>query len=483
MTCGRRGRVLQARGASTLLAGLLLTALSGCKVDSQAFHERIYSCNPNAANPACGTDQNEAPMACVPAYQLGGRNFCATGCDVASEAPDTPAAVCLPSGPRSAGAVSGARLARCTPMEGVNSCQHDELTCLRTDLTADEGVCMTVNSCRSDGDCRDPVRSKCMGELLRQTYGAKSELKADHTYCLQEGCRARRTACSPGETCLRDILPRTSFPPDICVPNCDANGNCPPNYFCYPEIYSKAVPSICIPGLLGLRCRSRLDCLFGECVDSGLAFKVCSVACKADDDCAKFDSEQGTFFCHKQPDKTEGWCTGARAYRGAFCSTTADCLYPGEICARLTTTTALGVCLQTCPTAGRCPVVGGVPHACRPQVNTAGQLAPAELPWVCWPGSFGQLCADDADCLPALTCTSVGASPLAKICTTSCRSDGDCAGNRFASEGHCERGQAEVGICRSPLADGAPCDRSVQCESRKCIGPEGQGRCDVTPAF
>ena len=30
---------------------------------------------------------------------------------------------------------------------------------------------MTVNTCHEDGDCRDPVRSKCMGTLLREAYG------------------------------------------------------------------------------------------------------------------------------------------------------------------------------------------------------------------------------------------------------------------------------------------------------------------------
>jgi hypothetical protein len=475
MTAGRPRAAALIRRTFIAAGALSVLALS-CKVDKDAFHERLYSCNPNAANPACGTDVDDRPLACVPAYQLGGRNFCAAGCDVATEAADTPAAVCLPSGPRSAGPVSGARLPRCNPAQS-NSCNHEELTCLRTDLIADEGVCMTVNACHSDGDCRDPVRAKCMGELLRQTYGEKSQLKADHTYCLQEGCRARRTACSPGETCLRDILPRTSFPPDICVPNCDANGNCPPNYFCYPEVYSKGVPAICIPGLLGLRCRSRLDCMFGDCVENaGLAYKVCSTTCASDADCARFDSEQGTFFCNDR-----GYCVGARAYRGAFCNTSNDCLYPGETCARLTITTALGVCLQGCPAGGRCDSFGGVPHACRPQVDAAGNLALTDPRWVCWPGSFAQLCADDSQCLRGLLCKSIGPTPAAKICTVDCTSDSDCTGNRFTAEGHCD---PALGLCRAPLADGQPCDRALQCESKKCTGAtEGLQRCAETPEF
>jgi hypothetical protein len=96
-------------------------------------------------------------------------------------------------GSEDARAVTGARLPRCNPTVS-GSCNHDELTCLRTDLIVDEGVCMTVNACENDRDCRDPVRSKCMGELVRETYGAKSELKAQNTYCLQSGCKVSGTS-------------------------------------------------------------------------------------------------------------------------------------------------------------------------------------------------------------------------------------------------------------------------------------------------
>jgi hypothetical protein len=192
------------RAAPALLALAGIVWLGGCKVDKEEFHGRLYSCNPNAANPACGTDINEKPMACVPAYQLGGRNFCATGCDAVNEPAEGEGAICLSSGPKAAGAVSGARLPRCNPTT-PGSCNHEELTCLRTDLIVDEGVCMTVNACERDTDCRDPVRAKCMGELVRETYGTKSELKAQNTYCLQSDCKVSGTACSPGEVCLRNV--------------------------------------------------------------------------------------------------------------------------------------------------------------------------------------------------------------------------------------------------------------------------------------
>ncbi len=440
----------------------------GCRVDRDAFYQRVFSCNPNAANPACGTDGDDQPMACVPAYQLGGRNFCAPGCRVETEAAGGEA-VCLPAGPRDHDGTAGARLNRCQPSAAGASCHHDELSCLRTDLIENEGVCMTVNTCLEDRDCRDPVRSKCMGTLLRETY-AQADLATDHSYCLQADCRAHRTACSPGETCMSDVLPASSRPPDICVPNCDANGNCPPNYFCYTSVYSKKLPPICIPGLLGLRCSSDLDCLFGQCTKSADApFKSCSVRCSSDVDCRRYDSVHATFFCN-----SEGWCAGVRATRGTQCDTDADCLYPGELCARITNLLPRGQCLQPCPSR-KCPAYGGVPHACRPQVDTAGALVTEALPWVCWPGFLGQLCADTADCLPGLACLAAGPqAPGVKVCSSPCMSDGDCAASHFSKDGWCD---PAAGICRAPLLEGDRCERPVQCDSRTCNGPTSEKRC------
>ncbi len=455
------------RGLNGVLAALV--PLLACQVDQEAFHRRIFSCNPNAAHPACGTDRDDRPMACVPAYQLGGRNFCAPGCTVDGEAAAGPDAICLAAGPRSGGQAPGARLARCDPSRSPGTCDSEELSCLRTDLLKpDEGVCMTLNTCQEDRDCRDPVRSKCMGTLLRETY-PRAELSTDQTYCLQADCRAHRTACSPGETCMSDVLPASSRPPDICVPNCDANGNCPPNYFCYNRVYSKKLPPICIPGLLGLRCDSNLDCLFGECVKGDAPFKSCSVRCQNDGDCARFDSVHATLFCNEA-----GWCAGVRASRGTQCDGDADCLYPGEICARLTNLLPRGQCLQACPSR-RCPAYGGVPHACRPQVDESGAVQAQTLPWVCWPGFLGQLCFESSDCLRGLGCHPLGpASPGARICSLPCGGDGDCAGSRFSKEGWCDPAGA---ICRAPLLEGEPCERNTQCESRLCQGPMSDKRC------
>ncbi len=467
-------------GPASLLAMIVAVAVgvaAGCQVDREAFHRRLFSCNPSAADPACGTDGDERPMACVAAYQLGGRNFCASGCNPKTAPPDGDGAgICLPSGPRDKGDLSGARLRVCAPEGPGGGCGDEELSCLRTDLLRNEGVCMSITSCARHADCRDPVRSVCMGELLRQTYGDEAGLRADHTYCLQGGCRANRTSCSPGETCLKDVIPRRENPSDICVPNCDANRNCPPNYFCYPELYSAAAPPVCIPGLLGFRCKTRLQCLFGDCADTGAGFSVCALPCEDDRNCEKFDGDHGTFVCAPGADGRK-LCQAPRAYRGGLCTANADCR-PGETCARLRDDLPTGQCLHECGADLSCPAYGGLPHSCLPQI--AGKGNP-----VCWPGQFGVPCRSDDHCLGGLTCRSTDPrDPKAlRICTTGCQRDDDCARDRFAKEGGgwC---QPQLGICLPPLPDDDErCERSEQCESRRCVpAPASKTgrRCDRT---
>ncbi len=434
---------------AALAGGLVALLFSTCRLDSEEFHKKLYTCNPSAADPACGTDGSNTPMACVAAHQLGGRNFCATGCDQKTAPTEGDAAgICLASGPKNAGVLSGAQLRKCDPT-ALNPCGDEQLTCLRTDLIENEGVCMTINPCKTNADCRDPVRSLCMGELIRNVYGDKAGLASDHTYCLQGGCRANRTSCSPGETCLRDIIAPESRPSDICVPNCDSNKNCPPNYFCYSENYGPKAANICIPGLLGLRCRSRLDCLFGDCIPTRVGFNVCSVRCNGQEDCAKYDSEYGAFFCNPG-----GFCMSGRAFTNTSSCDEAikDCL-PDQVCAILPSRPSAGkLCFFPCAKDGSvaCPAYGGVPHACHPLLG------------FCLPGQLGIPCTANEQCFPSLDCRNVG--PISR-CTILCKADEDCRKNRFATEGWCE---ITLGVCLPPLNEGEKCVRPAQCESKSC---------------
>jgi hypothetical protein len=452
--------------ASVPLALLFSFLTIGCTVDKEAFYSRLFSCNPNAADPACGTDVNGAPMSCVAAYQLGGGNFCATGCDRTTAPTDGSGdSVCLASGDPKAGRLSGAALKKCSP-DSASTCGHEELSCLRTDLLENEGVCMNVTPCEQSADCHDPVRATCMGELVRNLYDkAQARMKSDHTYCLQGGCNRTNAACSPGESCLQKLIGRESAPPDICVPNCDSNQNCPPNYFCYRDLYSKPSPAICLPGLMGLRCRTRLDCLFGDCVDTGAGFNVCAIQCEDDTDCGTFDSSQGTFFCSDKGADGKKHCSSIRAFRGSECYKKEDCREK-EVCSRpifRTDPAPYGQCLIECNSDGTCPAFGGVAHACLPQTD------PMAHP-ICWPGHIGIPCRVDSACIKGLSCRpTIPGKP--NICTAICLSDDDCAKNPGAKDflSHNAWCHPDLKLCQPPVKEGGACDRNAQCESSMCL--------------
>jgi len=446
-------------------------SLFGCKVNEDAFQAKLYSCNPSAVDPACGTDTAGGTMSCVPAYQLGGSNFCASSCDAKASA-ESDTAVCVVNGTVTDTAAPGALLAKCRPSDGAAACATAGLSCLRTDLRKDEGVCMTVSPCQTSAECRDPTRATCMSKLLQDTFGDKAEFTADHTYCLQTGCNATGSSCSPGETCLRKELSQASHPPDICVPNCDSNNNCPPNYFCIPALYSRTSPPICIPGLPGFRCKTNLYCLVGDCVESGSNFKYCSTPCMSDEECTKLDSEQETFICSKD----RGYCVGSRVYIGGLCRADADCR-GSEICGFLGSNPKDGNCLLPCATDGSCQTFNNVPAQCIPQTVTATH---PQSPPVCVPSLFGNPCASDAACMGGLTCKPTGApapNPPA-ICSFSCTTDAECGLNRFTKNGYCN---PQGGYCLPPVKDGGKCSADVQCESKSCNA--NSKTCDKSPGW
>jgi hypothetical protein len=492
---------LSSRGCALFVAAIGLFMLSSsCKVDETSFNAKLFVCNPSAVDPACSTDSNGAPMACVPAYQLGGQNFCAASCDrkAGSDGAET---VCMATGAETDIVAPGAVLSKCDPTAGEDVCGNQGLSCLRTDLRSSDGVCLTVSPCQSTADCHDPTRATCMGDLLTTTYGAKAQFQTDHTYCLQSGCNASGSACSPGESCLRKMLSRAALPPDICVPNCDANQNCPPNYFCIPALYSKVSPPICIPGLPGFRCKTKLDCLVGDCVPSGSGFNYCSTSCGSDDDCAEIDSEQETFICNKD----KGQCIGSRVFIGGTCKVDTDCR-GAEICGFTSAGAKDGNCFLPCkapdPGAtspaspyGSCDTISSVPQMCIPQARTA--------PPVCVPTAFGNPCflgnvaagipaSADANCMGGLTCRPVSATT--GICSTICLTDDDCLKNRFSATGYC---QIPGNFCRTPIKDGDACDplatspgglpHNQQCVSKSCIAKPaataGERICDKTPGW
>ena len=421
---------------------LALAALS-CRVDRNAVHEHVYACDPKAVDPGCGTDQSDQDMMCFAGRPLGGTDFCAQRCPDGATAVE--GGLC---------AQSGARLHTCNPANGNADCGDPALGCFRNNVLSDTGVCVTITPCDNDSQCRDPVRSRCAASFVREIYQNPSVFKNDHLWCLQAGCQANRTACSPGESCLRDLIPAAANPPDICVPNCDSNLRCPPAHECYRKTAGPAAPAICIPGLLGFSCDATIDCMMGECVPTGAGrLKVCSTKCNTDADCSKYDGQQGTFICN--PDHQ---CVSPGAFAGIVCKVDGDC-EAGLSCAHVAAD-GTASCLAPCGADGSCAPRGGVPHTCIPRADGKGAA--------CMPGYFGYPCGSDSNCLPGMTCRTA-AEGQPGMCTNLCADDSECGKNRWTAAGYCQEVKAGVSVCLPKRKAGDACEREAQCESKLCL--------------
>jgi hypothetical protein len=284
------------------------------------------------------------------------------------------------------------------------------------------------------------VRSRCATSLVNLVYDNPSSFKNDHLWCLQANCQRNRTNCSPSETCLRDVVSPALNAPDICVPSCDSQLRCPPAHFCFRKVSGPAAPPICVPGLLGFRCDSTLDCMMGECTDTGASFSLCSKSCADDSDCTRYDGQQGKFLCN-----AEHRCMTPEAFRGSPCDKDADCA-GGLTCARNPIDAVQGNCMPPCDAAGRCAARGGIPHVCLP--------FPKGL-HVCYPGYFELPCASDDQCLPGLSCRPLGPE-RPSICTNLCATDDDCLKNRWTKKATCQPlpGMG-IKVCLTPQPVGA----------------------------
>ena len=449
--------------APSLACGALLAFALGCSVDDAAFEARVFECDTAARDPRCGSDASGQPMTCFAASQLDGTDFCTRSCGEPMSLPG--GEVCVQG---------NARLSFCDPADAsdpAGPCGRSDLGCLRTDVTSDEGVCVTMQPCSTDSDCPNPVRSTCAATFLNQLYANNPDLHSDHLYCLQRDCVKGGSSCGPGQSCLPKLVTPAAHPPDICVPNCDSQDRCPPNHFCFRKLSGPGSPPICLPGLLGFLCESDIDCIVGKCVsdnepDEALRLDLCTVPCSFDGECEKFDSDQGKFVCVSDGNGA-GRCASPDAYRGARCFDDADCTRDeGTSCvfsSKPTSADDQGTCSRLCPGGtGACTPRGGFGHVCLPfTVSRDGASKPG-----CYPGYFGLPCTADDQCVGDLRCA--GASDTSpKICTALCLTDEDCgtdrwiAGNPFFCTGS---------ICASPLPRGAACQAASWCQSRNCSG-------------
>ncbi len=452
--------------ARATLAVALVLAATGCRVDQSAFDDRIFTCDTSANDPGCGVDQSGQPMTCYPASLLDGTDFCTEACG------DTPMSL-LPA--EDAVCVQGgAKLEYCDPSSTEKlPCGTDQLSCLRTDITSEEGVCTTMTTCQMDSDCKDPVRSTCVATFLKDLYSQNPGLEADNLYCLQKNCQSGQSFCPPGQSCLPLLVPPGSNAPDICVPNCDSAGRCPPNHFCFQKISGPSNPAICIPGLLGFVCETDIDCLVGKCLSDGdptadQGLKLCTIPCNNDADCTIFDSNQGMFVCLDEG--TGRHCATPNSYRGNSCHQDAECTRDvGTSCFHQTPAqpSDLGTCLRPCSATGACAPRAGINQTCLPFFDQTGQPTAA-----CFPGFFSYPCASDANCVGDLSCrgaSSTTTPPTPGLCTKLCQTDADCNADRWtAGQSYCLTGAS---ICVPLAASGQPCTANDQCASKVCAPP------------
>ncbi|HZS42016.1 MAG TPA: hypothetical protein VFF06_34545, partial [Polyangia bacterium] len=380
-----------------------------------------------------------------------------------------------------------------------------------------DGVCLAVNSlCADDQDCNSSVFNACSSDV--STIGLNVPLKG--SFCIQTNCKADGTACTPGSSCIRNILGSLTQVPDVCAPNCvphspDDGGvrnyECVPGFLCLTTAFPQQTARVCAPGQAGWLCNDSLDCSAGKCQDwsdvspSLAGLTACAPKCNTDDDCTRYDNGGNPTFiskltCHAggcraqltllyadqcfqvgQPCSldTGAACSDVRPFGGMPLAST-----DGGVPAA-----AGGRCLRGCANDGDCApltAVSHVPHLCDVVDHTCTPAVP-----------FVAHCASDASCTGGLHCI-----PGLAACTRACSTESDCTndpalGSAFtcpaglcvpkkssgekAPASQCLSGTSDpmTGVCVSP--SGWSCDDDAQCVSHNCkpIGPDStDGRCE-----
>jgi hypothetical protein len=259
----------------TVAAVLAASCCAACSVDDGDFYAEVFSCDPEAID-ACGTTRSGQPLICYSgSAQLGGEAFCTESCDPERTPPSGHA--CLPS---------GALLRTCDPNAdpGESGCP-ERLNCYRTDVTpgSASGLCLATPVCSRDADCKDPRRSRCAATVLAEMYAAP--LALSNLHCIQPACNTVGADCASGEMCLDELYERGSVIPDICIPNCVGDNECPPNFACARGPESPGSTAGCVPGIPGTRCVSHHDCMLGDCIaTTAEGVRVCSIPVPCDSD-------------------------------------------------------------------------------------------------------------------------------------------------------------------------------------------------------
>lgn len=444
------------RRTTVALALLSLTAFA-CKAKTEDFYDKVFPCS-GAGSLECGKTRDGKLMTCASAAGLGGGSFCAETCD-----PKNPSAVPAGFGCTAAGAL----LQECTPATGAGAdgavidCPEG-LSCYRTSLLENRGVCLSLDTCSSDGECGPGTT--CASTVVQKQFppAIRSLAATDHLHCVSSGCKASGTACPTGQVCVGSSL---AFGPEIdnlCVPRCTSNKDCPPNFSCLrnPET-APGAQEMCFPGMVGARCATAQNCLIGACTDVGVEFNVCSLPCADDRTCGALNTASDVFICAKNH------CVTQRPFQGANCSPSGEggaacpanlqCFeespYSGPV--------VHAECRVPCDANHKCPARGGIPHVCLGEHYDGG----------CYPSSFGTPCETKSDCVAGFECmlaspdshSNTNYSP--RICTMPCDIDAQCDANTWTKRmGFC----SDEHICRLAAGEERACDRDSHCISRRC---------------
>jgi hypothetical protein len=440
-----------------------VVSLAACQPDREAFLQRTFFCDASSNRPRCGTAEDGTALTCFGGTQLGaGRDFCVESCAGDSVAAGGTDSVCLKQ----------AKLRTCRPSDKTpddpDGCGKD-LACLRTDLTRDEGVCLAMRICSGDADCANSPLNMCASTMLKSMF-PRAPYLTGNVQCVLAGCKASQTECPLGETCLAKVVPSTTPVPDICVPTCDSDLNCPPNYACWRRLSGPDSPSVCIPTLPGSRCTTSLDCWAGECIATD-GFSLCALPCERDADCVPFsDSSHRQYCVPAKGDKR--YCMAVSPFAGSLCKADSNCP-AGQTCffssPYWSEPTAVGECRPPCGQGDRCAARGGLPHACF--VRGADRS--------CYPGVLGVTCQRSEECAAGRTCQrlapeSGSAAGSTAVCTSPCGSDVDCLDSWNDQEAYCAGGW-----CRLARNVGGPCTRDQECADSRCAGaaPDAPGTC------
>jgi hypothetical protein len=453
-----------------------LVLVAACMPDEKAFEERVFYCDSSQAKSGCGTTNEGAPLTCYPSKQLGATlDFCVEPCSTTTVGATDSDAVCLDS---------TAKVKTCRPSEKTaadpDGCGPN-LACYRTDLVEDEGLCLPIRVCSSDSDCKDPTQPTCAATLVKALY-PNLPLKTDNLQCLVAGCQYAHTSCPTGETCLPSVIPSTTELPDICVPSCDSNLNCPPNYTCWRRLSGPKAPNVCLPAIPGTRCSGAFDCIVGECLPTDAGFSMCAIPCEHDEECVAISASSRKQFCVAAKG-TQKYCIAINPLDGEYCSVDSPCP-EGQKCFFTSPYHAqpmdVGECRLPCGDDARCPVRAGIRHSCFVRDDDRS----------CYPGLLGVTCKRSEDCLEGMTCESLSAEqrpgdagaggegdagagadadPVAsRVCTLPCHTDGDCVDLWGQHQGYCE-----ASWCRLSAGTNEPCTRDQQCRDGACTHQDG----------